>query len=174
MNAELVSHERGKSNAYSLSPSSLINIPAKKKLVLPSPNGSALSLAAGNIITLCASLRNCKAVADYAMNNGKKISVIPAGEKWEDGSIRFAIEDLIGAGAVISFLHADMSDETEIALSTFKNCENKLLEVISESLSGKELIERGFENDIVLASELNVSNSVPVLKDRAYINIRYH
>ena len=34
--------------------------------------------------------------------------------------------------------------------------------------SGKELIERGFEHDVDLAAELDVSECVPVLVDGAY------
>jgi 2-phosphosulfolactate phosphatase len=36
--------------------------------------------------------------------------------------------------------------------------------------SGRELIERGFEQDVEIASELDVSESAPTLVDGAYIN----
>ena len=66
---------------YSLSPASLLSIAKGTKLVLPSPNGSSLSLATATVPTLTGCLRNCEAVAIAAMDYGKKIAVIPAGEQ---------------------------------------------------------------------------------------------
>jgi len=45
------------------------------------------------------------------------------------------------------------------------NLENLLL----QCGSGKELIERGYKQDVLLAAELNVSTCAPILKDGAYI-----
>lgn len=170
VNAELASFKRSLTD-YCLSPASLINISKNTKLVLPSPNGATLSLAAGDIPTLCGSLRNAKAVADYAITIGKNISVIPAGEKWkDDNTIRFALEDYLGAGAIISYLKGSLSPESKSALSVFKNLSVNLKEEIKNCSSGKELIEIGFERDVELACELNVSNIVPLLKNNFYIN----
>ncbi|NEQ21084.1 MAG: hypothetical protein F6K28_18030, partial [Microcoleus sp. SIO2G3] len=88
VNAELASQKRQANNGYSLSPSSLVDIPAGTRLVLPSPNGASLTLRTGQTPTLAGCLRNCKAVADFARTYGTKIAVIPAGERWEDGSLR--------------------------------------------------------------------------------------
>jgi 2-phosphosulfolactate phosphatase len=72
----------------SLSPKSLLNIPIGTKLVLPSPNGATLTLATGNTPTLAGCLRNVQAVAEAAKKYGNRIAVIPAGERWPDGSLR--------------------------------------------------------------------------------------
>ncbi len=159
------------SSEFSLSPSSLINIPENIRLVLPSPNGSALSLSTGNTLTICGCIRNAKCVAEYAMTKGKKIAVIPAGEKWIDGSLRFAVEDLIGAGAIINYLKGSLSPESKAALALFNNSSGDIKNEIKNCISGKELSAKGFETDIDLACKLNESSSVPVLVDMAYINI---
>jgi 2-phosphosulfolactate phosphatase len=174
LGAELADSNRN-SSGYTLSPASLIKIPSKTKLVLPSPNGATLSLSTGKVLTICGGLRNAKAVAEYAALAGKNISVIPAGEKWQNtyeskGTLRFAIEDLIGAGAIISYLKGDLSPESKSALAIYESVKNNLSEVIKKCSSGKELIEKGFEEDVNLACEMNVSECVPVLKDGAYIN----
>ncbi len=169
LNAELASFERKYSDGFSLSPTSLLNIKPNTNLVLPSPNGSTLSLTTGITPTLCGSLTNAKAVAIKAKTFGTKISIVPAGEQWGDKTIRFAFEDLIGAGAIISYLTGNLSPESKVGLNTFKNSETTLLEDIKKCCSGKELIKRGFEQDVILACNLNSSANVPLLKENYYI-----
>ncbi len=157
-------------NEYSLSPYSLLDIPPDTKLILPSPNGSALSLSTGNTLTLCGCLRNFRSVAAYAMNYGKRISVIPAGERWEDGSIRFALEDLFGAGAILSCLKGKLSPESILAINVYHSLHNEETDTLKRCSSGSELIEKGFEVDVYLAADMNVSECIPVLKNGYYIN----
>lgn len=168
MNAELATFKRKYTDGYSLSPTSLMKITPQTKLVLPSPNGSTLSLATGATPTLCGCLRNAKAVANLAKEYGKKISIIAAGEQWTDKTIRFAFEDLVGSGAIISYLTGCLSPESKVGLSVFKDSIPTLFNDIKNCSSGKELMERGFENDIILACELNSSNNVPGLTDNYF------
>ena len=168
LDAELADFKRKYSDGYSLSPTSLINIKPNTKLVLPSPNGSTLILSAKQTPTLCGCLRNAKAVATFAKSFGRKISIIPAGEQWNDNTLRVAFEDLIGAGAIIYYLQGSLSPESKTALTVFKELKSTLFEEIKKCSSGKELIERGFEKDLLLACDLNVSNNVPVLTKNAY------
>ncbi len=168
LNAELADFKRKYTDGYSLSPTSLIDIDPKTKLVLPSPNGSTLSLSTGKTITICGCLRNAKAVATYAKKLGNKISIVPAGEQWEDKTLRVAFEDLIGAGAIISYLKGTLSPESKTGLSLFQKYEETLFEEIKTCSSGKELIERGFQKDLSLACELNSSNNVPILTENFF------
>lgn len=166
VNAELATKRGG--NAYSLSPTSLSQIPENTRLVLPSPNGSSLSLATGETPTLAGCLRNCQAVALAAITYGNRIAVIPAGEKWEDGSLRPSFEDLIGAGAILSYLQGSLSPDAQIAIAAYHHVRANLKELLLQCSSGIELIERGFEPDVDLAAQLNASDSVPTLIDKAY------
>ena len=169
INAEVASRQRKSNNGYSLSPCSLINIPAGVRLVLPSPNGASLSLRTGQTPTLAGCLRNCKAIAHFAQSYGSKIAVIPAGEKWEDGTLRPAIEDLVGAGAILSYLEGRLSPEAEVAVAAFCSVKENLLTTLRQCSSGKELIARGFATDIELAAAINTSSCVPLLTDNAYV-----
>ncbi|MEM6843723.1 MAG: 2-phosphosulfolactate phosphatase [Bacteroidota bacterium] len=164
----ILAYGRDGQTAYSLSPSSLVNLPLNTKLVLPSPNGSTLSLATGSTSTLAGCLRNAHAVAEYAATVGNSVAVIPAGERWADQTLRPAVEDLLGAGAIISHLTGTLSPESQSALAVFERAKSQLLPWLLESSSGKELIARGYEADIHLASELNVSKQVPILGNGAY------
>lgn len=170
MNAELASRQRTSNKGYSLAPSSMTNIPAGTRLVLPSPNGASLTLRTGQTPTLAGCLRNCEAVADYVQSYGSKISVIPAGEKWEDGTLRPAIEDLVGAGAILSYLNGRQSPEAEVAVAAFNSVKDNLLAALRRCSSGKELIARGFTADVELAAAINTSRCVPLLRHNAYVN----
>jgi 2-phosphosulfolactate phosphatase len=91
---------------FSLSPVSLLAVAPGTRLLLPSPNGSAISAAARATPVLTGCLRNARAVARRAaaIAQGAAVAVIPAGERWPDGSLRPAVEDLIGAGAILEAL----------------------------------------------------------------------
>lgn len=170
-NALIARHGRQPGGGYSLSPASLLNIPTGTNIVLPSPNGSRLSLATGTVPTLAGCLRNAAAVAARAKHLGTQISVIAAGERWKDGSLRPSLEDLLGAGAVISSLaNENLSPEAEMAMNTFDSAQNRIHETLSRCGSGKELIGRGFAEDVRLASQLNASNAMPELVGGRYMN----
>ncbi|MBW4641894.1 MAG: 2-phosphosulfolactate phosphatase [Goleter apudmare HA4340-LM2] len=170
LQAELANHRRSTTTGYSLSPKSIAQITTGTRLVLPSPNGSFLSLQIGNTPTLAGCLRNCQAVAEFAKQYGNKIAVIPGGERWKnDGSLRPAFEDLIGAGAILSYLPGSLSPEVKVAVATFQACQQDLLGYLKKCSSGKELIAAGFEPDVGIAAAYNVSDCVPLLTDNAYV-----
>ena len=153
---------------YSLSPKSMLGVPEGIKLVLPSPNGSTLTLATGQTPTLAGCLRNARAVATAAKKYGHRIAVIPAGERWPDGTLRPSFEDLVGAGAVVHYLGGNCSPEAGAAEAAFLAAENDLANLLLQCGSGKELVERGFKEDVYLAAELNVSHTAPIFLDGAY------
>ncbi len=166
--AELARPRRDATGGYSLSPASLRTIPPGTRLVLPSPNGATLSRATGITPTIAGCLRNARAVAHAAHTIGGQISVIAAGERWPDGSLRPAIEDWIGAGAIIAQLAGNRSPEAEAALRLFESVEPDLAWFLTQCSSGRELIEQGYVEDVQLATELNVSECVPLLHNKAY------
>jgi len=155
----------------SLSPASLRRLAPGSALVLPSPNGAALSLSAGpSVWTAC--LRNCRAVAARLRQAGGPVAVIPAGEQWPDGTLRPSLEDLAGAGAVLAELPGRLSPEAELAVATFESFRHRLLETLTGCLSGRELVTRGFPEDVGLASEYNVSPCAPVLRHDGFVGDR--
>jgi 2-phosphosulfolactate phosphatase len=167
VNAKLASADR--SSGFSLSPTSLRRLPSGYRLVLPSPNGAALSFAADHGIVLAACLRNASAVARAATRLGSTVAVIPAGETWPTGELRPCLEDWVGAGAVISALSGSRSPEASLAAAAFDHFRDGLAQALRETASGKELIERDFGPDVDLAAQLNVSESVPRLVNRAFV-----
>lgn len=163
----LLAGNRG-DGSYTLSPVSLLALPHGARLVLPSPNGATLSLLAGDTPTFAGCLRNTAAVARAALALGPRVSVIPAGERWHDGSLRPAIEDLIGAGAIIHELGGARSPEAWLAEQAFLAARGRLPALLADCSSGRELANIGFGGDVALAAELDMSRSAPRLYDGAY------
>ncbi len=170
-NATLASSRFRFEGTYSLAPSSLISIPENFHLVLPSPNGSTLTLEAArhDVTTYAGCLRNARAVADHLSSQYKQIGVIASGERWADGQLRPALEDLVGAGAIISHLAGSKSPEARMAELSYRFCDN-IADAIRDCSSGRELDERGFEEDVKLATDENCSHVVPLFVDDQYVN----
>jgi 2-phosphosulfolactate phosphatase len=169
LGAVAASARRRFEGGYSLSPGSLVSIPPGTRLVLPSPNGATLSLATGDTPTLAGCLRNARAVAATAARLGRRISLIPAGERWEDGSLRPALEDLAGAGAIAAHLPGSRSPEAEMAVAAWGMAADNLPATLLACGSGRELVERGFAPDVALAAAHDVSSAAPRLVAGAYV-----
>ncbi|MBF9233398.1 2-phosphosulfolactate phosphatase [Microvirga alba] len=168
--AELAHPRRATGGQFSLSPASLLSIAGGTKLMLPSPNGSRLSVACGTTPVLAGCLRNAAAVAKAARTIARDgvIGVVPAGERWPDGSLRPAIEDLLGAGAIIDEIALPCSPEAQIARDSYRSAGQDLHRLVRASVSGCELTEAGYSGDVELALEQNISLCAPMLVGAAY------
>ncbi|MET7619318.1 2-phosphosulfolactate phosphatase [Streptomyces sp. NPDC005408] len=171
--------EASESSPWSLSPAALRRAPFTPRLVLPSPNGSTIAAEAGAATVVAASLRNADAVAQWlaAEDYGtaaRPLAVIASGERWPDGSLRPALEDQLGAGAVISALRAlgrfELTPEAAVTAAAWESTADPAA-AVRACFSGRELIEgdlAGFAEDVRIACEISVSTAVPVLMDGAF------
>lgn len=163
----------------SLSPTAIERFAGPGRIVLPSANGSAVSFAArdeyGQATVWAASLRNAGAVAaSLARRFDGPIAVIAAGERWRGatGPVRFAVEDLLGAGAVIAALPPALrrSPEASAAQAAFVDAAHGLYDRLAAAPSGRELLDAGFGNDVLLAGAHDVDDVVPVLVGEAFVH----
>lgn len=168
--ALLATASRRDPQGFSLSPRSLLKLEPGQAIVLPSPNGATLSLSTGSTPTFAGCLRNASAVAHAAAALGARITLIPAGERWEDSSLRPSLEDLLGAGAILHALPGARSPEAEAAVVAFLHFRDRLQDVLAACGSGKEVAGRGTTEDVQLAAEWDISPAVPRLVDEAYQN----
>ncbi|MEH1123837.1 2-phosphosulfolactate phosphatase [Micromonospora sp. CPCC 206061] len=162
---------------WSLSPAALQAAPVTPELVLPSPNGSAISAAASatGVPVLAGCLRNAPAVARWLLRRGygdlrAPIGVVAAGERWPDETLRPGVEDLLGAAAILNGLiaaPAGLSVEAAVALATYTSIPD-IPGAIRGSVSGQELIKRGFASDVEIAIQPAASETVPVLTDGVF------
>ncbi|HKK21268.1 MAG TPA: 2-phosphosulfolactate phosphatase, partial [candidate division Zixibacteria bacterium] len=166
--------KRGK---FSLSPLTFTEVDAGTRVVLYSLNGGSCSEAASTSPhLLLGSLINAEAAAERALRlsneNGKGISVIACGEQVSrpahEDDFRSAVEDLLGAGAVLAHITGAKSPEAMVCEGAFRHHKKNLISLLWESESGLELRERGFGDDVKYAAQLNKIVSVPVLKQRFF------
>jgi len=153
---------------FSLSPRSFEAGAPGLRVVLPSPNGATVALAVEGRPVLAGCLRNAGAVARHARTLGRRVLVVPAGERWPDGELRPCLEDWIGAGAILDALDGAPSPEVSAARAAFHAHQARLEEALLSCPSGRELVERGYPQDVSAAAELNVSGCVPILVGGAF------
>ena len=168
---------RREDGAWSLSPTDLATIAAGTRLVLPSPNGSALAFGARNdapdATVLAGCLRNAAAVAAVAGDQPGPVAVVAAGERWRGdlGPLRPAVEDMLGAGAVVAALvdgghrkPGTLSPDARAAAAAFDAARaGGLGEWLAGCGSGRELSARGWSDDVAAAAALDAEVVAPVL-----------
>ncbi len=146
-------------------------------------NGAAVAEAAARTgaLVLVAGLRNASAVATAVLAEQKRrgartsVALIPAGERTgrEAGSVlRFAVEDQLGAGAIVDALGTLGIDHTSpdaaVAGESFRALRRAVTHLLTASGSGLELIARGERDDVTAAAALDAASVVPVLRDRVF------
>ena len=158
---------------YSLAPDCYVDVPPGLRCVLPSPNGARITLeaAARSAVLLAACLRNAQAVATAAAHLGRTINVIPCGERWPGGALRPALEDALGAGAVLAHLAGNRSVEAQACVALFERHKAELQDVLAQTSSGRELEGRGHVRDKEYAAALNASTIVPRFDGVAYVAV---
>ncbi len=168
---------------WSLSPTDLLALPAGTRLVLPSPNGSALAFGAadgdGDVTVMAGCLRNASAVARAAAAHPGPVAVVAAGERWHGdlGPVRPAVEDLVGAGAVLHGVveqrgreaSASPSPEAEAAVAAFAAVGDDLAAWLASTASGRELVLRGWADDVATAALRDAETAVPVLDGSRFV-----
>ncbi|ETI70798.1 2-phosphosulfolactate phosphatase [Neobacillus vireti] len=165
--------EAARKGKPTLSPVSFNHEHVNKKYVLSSLNGAFCTWIASKVpALLIGALLNVDAVASIANQVRSKtkasITVVPCGEQWSElseyeNNLRPAIEDYLGAGAILSNLEGKKSPEAKVCIGAFQNSNQNIAELIWECGSGRELRERGFEADVTHCSRLNLNQTVPIL-----------
>lgn len=146
-----------------------------------SVNGAAVAAAASALhpapLMLLGCLRNASAVARAVLAEQERrdartsVAVIASGElPAADGAggLRFAVEDQLGAGAIIDAL-AELgidhsSPEAAAACEAFRGLRRATRHLLTASGSGRELLGRDARADVLNAAEVDATDVVPVLR----------
>lgn len=139
------------------------------------PDGEAPVVLLGCLRNASAVARACLAI-QHERARRTSVAVVPAGEltSGEPGAeLRFAVEDLLGAGAVIAALSALSTDHTSpeaaAACEAAIGLRRAVVHLVSASGSGLELAARGRREEVSAASQADVTDVVPVLRDGAFV-----
>ena len=163
-----------------LLPATYESLPPGSRVIVRSPNGATcVRLAAGagrSPAVLVGALVNASAVAarvNRLLRDGTTsgVTVIACGERWaapaddDDGPLRVAIEDLLGAGAILSRIDGELSPEARLCALTYRASEGELLDLLLGCGSGRERVALGDRASVERAAEVDRYDVVPVLRD---------
>jgi len=170
--AEVAHPRQTAGEGYSLSPTSFLRgTNGNNRLILPSPNGARCSTACRTATAVfIGALINAQPVSRHIQQLSheldKPVTIIACGEQWNDpisgdNCLRPAIEDYLGAGAILAYIDEELSPEADVCRSAFRGSLKRLDDLIWDCGSGRELRERGFADDVHLARKLNLYSTVP-------------
>ena len=161
---------------FSLSPLTITNNHNCKSIVMRSVNGASIVRAASSTpMVIIGTLVNAEVIAGYVdsycskVDERPQVTVIACGElvhgSEHPNDCRFAIEDYLGAGAIISYMNGRKTVEAQLCERSFAHERDNLNCILIECESGVELAESGFVEDVLFAAKLNSINAVPILVD---------
>ncbi len=113
-------------------------------------------------------LRNAKAVAIAAQQLGKRITVIAMGDEIGMLGFRPNFEDLMGAGAVISYLTGTKSTQSESAEDSFKYNLPEMSSMLGRCAGGKLLLSHSSDDALKFVAELNAARTSPSLHETPF------
>lgn len=155
-----------------------------------SRNGAAVAAAAKDSVVLLGCLRNASAVARAIAELQERrqartsVAVIAAGEADAAGAVRFAVEDQLGAGAIVAALTDLGIDHTApdaaVAAEGFRALRRALRHMINASGSAREIADGVAATERMTAAgllpataagaaELDAHDVVPVLREGVFV-----
>ncbi|MEO1057506.1 MAG: 2-phosphosulfolactate phosphatase [Actinomycetota bacterium] len=168
----------------SLSPASLGSLASGERVVMTSLNGGrCVACAAAAPWVTIGALTNRNAVARQveavlAAGVAERCTIVPCAEMWsapfiasqvgdlpniDTAAVRPSMEDQLGAGAIVDALDERLgrSVEADTAASVFATQSADLESALAASVSGRELVARGFADDVAVAARLDAHAAVP-------------
>ena len=160
---------------YSLSPLTFDNAKPGVKIVLPSLNGgTCVNICQNAPVVVVGALINASAVGAALRNatdpSESAVTIIACGErdKFPHNDLRMAIEDFLGAGAILAQLPFDKSPEAIVCEEAFKANITRIDSLLWECISGRELRGEGFADDVRFASRIDTHDRVPNLSNGCF------
>ena len=140
-----------------------------KRLILTTTNGtrafhavsSAREILVGSFLNVGAAARRC-------FEWGKDLLLFPSGD---EGNL--SLEDVVCGGMVIDcFIHKDkdkgsihLTDAANAAYFLYQQFKGNLIEAFRVSHHGKDLINKGLEEDLVYCAQVDITDVVPVFRN---------
>ncbi|GGH41597.1 hypothetical protein GCM10010921_14280 [Microbacterium album] len=151
----------------------------------PGSDGAEIATAAAELghtpLVLAGALRNAAAIARAIKAEQERrgartsVSVIAAGERPDVGELRFAVEDHLGAGAIVDALAGlgidHSSPEAVAAAESFAALRRAIRHLLTASGSGRALEGDPRHADVLAAARVDDLDAVPVLRDGTFTRL---
>jgi len=138
-----------------------------KRLILATTNGTkAFHLVSSGKEILVGSFFNIGAVAQRCLESYRDLLIFPSGDEGD-----FSLEDTICGGMLIELItrkgrkSISLTDASCSAQILYQRFKDNLLEAFHLSHHGKELINRGFEDDLVYCAQIDITCLVPIFRE---------
>ncbi len=138
-----------------------------KKLILTTTNGTkAFHLVSSGKEILVGSFFNIGAIAQKCLELDRDLLIFPSGDEGN-----FSLEDTICGGMLIRLITGTaerpitLTDASECAKTLYERFKDNLVEAFYLSRHGKELINRGFEEDLAYCARVDAIPLIPTFRD---------
>lgn len=138
-----------------------------KKLILTTTNGTkAFHVVSSGREILVGSFFNIGITAQRCLELNRDLLIFPSGDEG-----KFSLEDTICGGMLIERImkkggkRIDLSDASRCAQILYKKFEDNLTEAFHLSHHGKELINRGFIEDLAYCAQIDMTDIVPIFRE---------
>jgi len=138
-----------------------------KRLILTTTNGTrAFHSVSSALEILAGSFLNINATAQRCLEGERNLLLFPSGDEGN-----FSLEDTVCGGMLIDRIIKKggksilLTDASRSAHILFQKFEANIAESFYLSQHGRNLIDRGFEEDLPYCAQVDMTNVVPVFKD---------
>ena len=138
-----------------------------KRLILTTTNGTrAFHSVSSAAEILVGSFLNVGATGQRCLEGERDLLLFPSGD---EGS--FSLEDTVCGGMLIDWIIRKggklvvLTDASHSAHILYQRFQNNIVEVFYLSHHGRDLVDRGFEEDLAYCARVDMTNIVPVYKD---------
>jgi len=138
-----------------------------KKLILTTTNGTkAFHFVSSGKDILVGSYFNIGAIAKRCLELDRDLFIFPSGDEGN-----FSLEDTVCGGMLIELIVKKgkkpiaLTDASQCAQILYQRLGADIIEAFRLSHHGKELINRGFEEDLAYCARIDITDIVPEFKD---------
>jgi 2-phosphosulfolactate phosphatase len=138
-----------------------------KKLILTTTNGTrAFHVVSSGKEILAGSFLNIGAIAQRCLESNRDVFIFPSGDEGN-----FSLEDTLCGGMLIDLItkketrQVSLTDASCSAQILYRRFKDNLSEAFHLSHHGKELINRGFEDDLAYCAQIDMTPLVPIFRE---------
>ena len=138
-----------------------------KRLILTTTNGTKAFYSVSSAKeVLVGSFFNISAVAERCLELNRDLLIYPSGDEGD-----FSLDDTVCGGMLVdrilkkSNMAIDLTDACHSARILYQGFEDHLVEALHLSRHGKELIDRGYGDDLPYCAQIDIAEIVPAFRE---------